>query len=199
MLDAATPFASETMAQRHGRMLARLAELSLAAAEDLAARAAQAEEPKLAAELHMAFAKAGRCLRQTVMLEARLAKVEADRPARAAAPEPVPAPASKTSGPGVQRHNLLAEVLESEIMEQLEGEERETRLDDLFKILDQEGQRPGFLKELIQAQVLRLCDRLDLTFGARPTSPPPPEPKPARKAQASDYAYLDTGRWRGSG
>ena len=175
----------ETMAERHGRMLARLAALALAAAEDLAARAAQAEEPQLAADLHVALTKVGRCLRQTVMLEAKLARGDAARPAAA------PAPARVTPNASAQRRDRLAELLESEVMEQLEGEERESRLNALVDLLNDEMDREGFLKERIEPQALRLCEKLGLTFGARGAKPPP--------SRAWDHADLHTYRWRGSG
>ena len=172
------------MAERHGRLLGRLAELSLAACEDLAARAAEAEEPKLAADLHVAFAKAGRCLRQTVMLEAKLAQGQADvrrtdqaRVRQAQTFAPKPAPDRRDA-----REAYLAEGLEVEITEQLEGAEREERLERLDDLLETEREKPGFLTEPVAAVALRLCDGLGLTFGARP-GPPKREPEPPSKPE----------------
>src|SRR5215216_2740836 len=46
---------AETMAERHGRNLARIAELSLALAEDVQASALQAPQPEEKARLSVAF------------------------------------------------------------------------------------------------------------------------------------------------
>jgi hypothetical protein len=60
------------MADRHSRMLARLAELSLEAAADLHGRLLAAEAPADAQGLGLAFEKVSRSLRQTLLLEAKL-------------------------------------------------------------------------------------------------------------------------------
>ena len=62
------------MAERHGRILARLTELGLSLAEKLHARAMAAEEPKEAADLGLAFHRISRSLRQTLALEAKLVR-----------------------------------------------------------------------------------------------------------------------------
>jgi hypothetical protein len=62
------------MAERHGRILARLAELGLAQAERLNAQALAAEDPKTAADLGLAFHRVARTVRQSIALEARLVR-----------------------------------------------------------------------------------------------------------------------------
>jgi hypothetical protein len=60
------------MNERHGRILAKLSELSLTLAVDLHARALAAEDTDEVAELVNAFQKITRGVRQTMALEARL-------------------------------------------------------------------------------------------------------------------------------
>lgn len=60
------------MNERHGRILAKLSELSLTLAADLHTRALAAEDTDEVAELVNAFHKISRGLRQTMALEARL-------------------------------------------------------------------------------------------------------------------------------
>ena len=68
-----TPNAAE-MAERHGRILARLAELGLAHAERLHAQAMAADDPKSSAELGLSFHRVSRSIRQSIALEARLVR-----------------------------------------------------------------------------------------------------------------------------
>src|SRR5688572_17316815 len=65
---------TESMADRHGRILARLGELGLSLAEDLHRDAAAAETPEARALSAVAFHRIGRGLRQTLALEARLVR-----------------------------------------------------------------------------------------------------------------------------
>jgi len=60
------------MAERHGRMLARLAELSLSAAEILHERLVTAETNAEARDLGLALQRVSRSVRQTLLLEAKL-------------------------------------------------------------------------------------------------------------------------------
>jgi hypothetical protein len=60
------------MAERHGRLLGRFAELAASLAEDLHACALAAETPEAKQALALAFHRTGRTLRQALALEARL-------------------------------------------------------------------------------------------------------------------------------
>ena len=185
MLNEASPPAVETMAERHGRLLGRLAELSLAACEDLAARAAEAEEPKLAADLHGAFAKAGRCLRQTVMLEAKLAAMPAARPS-----PPTPVATGWTPRPRAPRQWIDREKL----AEQLEGLDLE-RLDSLDEDFEPEPDAPQPPRPVFRDPIP------DPVFDESEPEPEPPPPPPP-PAHAADYDFLDRviekSRYRGS-
>lgn len=64
--------AEAEMTERHARMLGRLAELGMAVAEDMAARALAAETPEQAASLSAGFHRISRSVRQSLALEARL-------------------------------------------------------------------------------------------------------------------------------
>jgi hypothetical protein len=72
---------AETMAERHGRMLAEAAEIMLASMRRLAGRLEAAETPDAERDAALALQRVNRGLRQTILLEARLAKdrVELDR------------------------------------------------------------------------------------------------------------------------
>ncbi|RAK57418.1 hypothetical protein DJ018_05615 [Phenylobacterium deserti] len=62
------------MGERHGRMLARLAEWGMNLAERLHDEALAAETPAEAAEAALAFQRVSRSVRQSLALEARLAR-----------------------------------------------------------------------------------------------------------------------------
>ena len=64
--------ASSEMNERHGRILAKLSELSLTLAVDLHTRALAAEDTDEVSELVNAYQKIARGVRQTMALEARL-------------------------------------------------------------------------------------------------------------------------------
>ncbi|TAJ72556.1 MAG: hypothetical protein EPO51_02160, partial [Phenylobacterium sp.] len=65
------------MAERHARVLARLTELGLALAERTFEEAEAAETPEQRVALVKAFHTISRSVRQTVALEARLARQQA--------------------------------------------------------------------------------------------------------------------------
>ena len=71
------------MHERHARLLGRLAELGMALAEDLHARALAAEAPQEAETLASGFHKLSRSVRQSLALEARLRR-DAERVRREA-------------------------------------------------------------------------------------------------------------------
>jgi hypothetical protein len=62
------------MAERHSRILARLAEVNLSAAEILHDRLAEAQTNAEARDLGLALQRVSRSLRQTLLLEAKLAR-----------------------------------------------------------------------------------------------------------------------------
>ena len=68
----------KTMAERHGRMLAEAAGIMLAAMQRLAERLDAAESPEAARDAGLSLSRVNRGLRQTILLEAKLARDEAD-------------------------------------------------------------------------------------------------------------------------
>ena len=62
------------IAERHAQVLAELAELGLGVARRLAELALTAETPKEAADLGVAFHRVSRSVRQTLALDAKLAR-----------------------------------------------------------------------------------------------------------------------------
>jgi len=64
--------AAADMTERHGRILAELAEIGLTIARDLQAQALQAETPEAKAQAVAAFPRVARAVRQSLALEAKL-------------------------------------------------------------------------------------------------------------------------------
>jgi len=62
------------MTERHGRILAELAEIGMAIARDLQVQALEAETPEAKARAAAAFAPVARAVRQSLALEAKLAR-----------------------------------------------------------------------------------------------------------------------------
>ena len=80
-----------SLSDRIAARLERLAEMDLAAAEHVQAQLLATTEPKTTAELSRAYQRASRTLRQTLMLQMKHARDEADAEARAErAAEPAP-------------------------------------------------------------------------------------------------------------
>lgn len=76
-----------TAADRTTQMLERLAEMDLAAAEHVHAQLLAATEPKAVSELARAYQRAGRALRQVLMLRMRHEAAQAEAACRAPPPK----------------------------------------------------------------------------------------------------------------
>ncbi|MBJ7413261.1 MAG: hypothetical protein JHD15_23285, partial [Phenylobacterium sp.] len=80
------------MGERHGRVLAELAEVGMTMVRRLSEAMLQARDPQTQAQLGLAFHRASRAVRQTLALEFRLAqearRLERDRAAPVATAPP---------------------------------------------------------------------------------------------------------------
>jgi hypothetical protein len=154
--------ASEDMAERHGRMLARLAELSLSLAEDVHAATVAAPEPDQKARLAEAFHRIGRAMRQSIALEARLVRDRA-RDQRAAQADAAEAGAAAVR----RRRDQVRADLERQIWCEVEPHDAPAWLGDLDERLEAEALYDGFTDEDVEAHIARLSAELGLTGEAK--------------------------------
>jgi hypothetical protein len=157
------------MAERHGRILAELSELSLALAHKLQGEAMAAETPQAAAELGRAFHSVARTVRQTLALEAKMAR---DRRAEArwerAHPEPLPPDEARRAWRLTNRRERVCEPVTCAIWHEHEDDE-EARED----LIDRLVLRMGALREsgeLETRPAIELIDRLCEELGLDPES-----------------------------
>lgn len=149
------PNASE-MSERHAKALARLAELSMALAEDLQARALAAETPDEAAKLAGAFQKVARGVRQTMALEARLAREQARDEREAAIEEARTRPARM-----MERKALVRRQVERLIWTEAEdGTDGRIGVRILGNVMDEFATGADFLDTPIEVQIQRLKDMI---------------------------------------
>ena len=148
----------ETMAERHGRTLARLGELSLALAEDVQAAALATTGPDDKARLAVAFQRVARVVRQSIALEAKLVRDQV-RDGR----EAVARTAADTSAVVETRKRQVRANLERQIVCELDPRDAETWLADLDELLEEEALYDKFLDEPVEAHIARLAKTLDLT------------------------------------
>lgn len=148
------------MAERHGRMLAELAELTLTAAGELQMRLVASETASEAAELGLAFQRVSRSLRQTLLLEGKLA-----REGRAAAREAA-AEAEKTREEAFrERKAHLRRAVTCEIAETCESlEDAEELATAAEEMLDGYVRDPELADASLEALTEALCH--DLGLGA---------------------------------
>jgi hypothetical protein len=151
------------MAERHGRILNRLAELGLSLAEDLHACALAAETPKDKAELGLAFHRTSRSVRQTLALEAKL---ERDRH-RQGREDRADAVRERQTLVGLRKAQVKAAV-EWAIWSEVEGDEAERLVDDLEDFLDEEALCDDFTQSPLDAHIARIRTDLGLSPTAHP-------------------------------
>ncbi len=171
------------MAERHGRILARLAELGLAHAERLHEQAMTADDPKASAELVLNFHRVSRGIRQSIALEAKLVRdaQAADRHQREAQHKLQTFRAEVTDAfshiPRDQRRidrrkDEIREPLLKAIWDEVEPLDKE-QADYLTDLLEQRlelyGRSNGFGLEPLEAQLARFYADFDLK-GPEPES-----------------------------
>jgi hypothetical protein len=170
------------MMQRHGRTLARLTELGLALAERTQAQAVaalDAEDPKAAADLGLTFHRISRSVRQSIALEAKLAR-DAARAEQDAAAETERKRTAILRDPVamLRRKAAVQEAIEKVIWNEREGEEADDLLDLLETRLTVGGFDDDFCLEPLEDHIARLCADLGLPLPSESTERPPPPPSP---------------------
>ncbi|THD79362.1 MAG: hypothetical protein E7812_09825 [Phenylobacterium sp.] len=192
------------MAERQGRMLAELAELTLEAARILQGRLAEAQTPAEARDLGLTFQRVSRSLRQTLMLEMRLekdrralAREAADDAAKAREAE------AKAREAEVQvRRFKVRHAVSRMILDAYESEEdAEPLLDELEECLDAyvRGHDAAPLEALVETLARDLGLELDAADGDDPAdhdgdevaaeAAPAPEGRPPPLIQTPDFGW----------
>jgi len=172
------------MAERHGRILGELSELGHDLAKKLHGQAMAAETPAETAELARAFHSVARSVRQTLALEARLARDAArqDREDRTLAERQAGYARLEAQqavrAPHAQRRNRIGAVLERTIRTTYDEAEAERLLDEVEDRLLEEEDAPDFLDEAVDDQIARLCRDFGLPLPERRLEPPPAAPSP---------------------
>ena len=141
------------MAERQTRCLARLAELGMALAEQLAAQAQAAKTEAEAQGFALAFHRVSRAVRLTLALEVRL-----DRERREALREQG---VDERRAAEHRKHQVRAVIGRSSPYES-ETDEAERLLDDLDELIDQEALFEAFLQAPLQACIARIRKDLGL-------------------------------------
>ena len=139
------------MAERHGRMLAELAEIGLSAARVLHERLLAAEDAQASADLGLALHRMSRSVRQTLALEAKLAR-DAQRADREACERAV----------SHRKARVKAAVEPLIWTEAGDDETADTRLDAFDAFLDALSLDDDFLDTPIEAQIARICAAMDI-------------------------------------
>jgi hypothetical protein len=151
------------MAERHARVLARLTELGLALAERTFEEAEAAETPEQRVELVKTFHVISRSVRQSVALEARLARQQA-LDAREAERIAAAAPPRKPSGVELSRRiNTVRDAVTRVIWQETEDDDTAAWLEEgLDEDLALACLRDDFCAEPLDDHIVRLCIELGL-------------------------------------
>jgi hypothetical protein len=169
------------MAEKHAAILGKLAEFGLNLARKLHDQGMAAETPQETADLARAFHSVSRSLRQTLALEARLAR-DAERQAREddAQAQVLEHKASQEAQRRARatydnRKNRIGGVLERLVYGEHEDEGEIDRLmDEIVERLDEDAQANGFLETPIDDQIAQLCRDFGLPLPERPVERSPP-------------------------
>ncbi|WP_394762846.1 hypothetical protein [Phenylobacterium sp.] len=163
------------IAEKHARILGELAEFGLNLARKLHDQGMAAETPQETADLARAFHSVSRSVRQTLALEARLARDarlqdDADRAeagrlehnAWLRADEDAKAPTN-------DRKNRIGAVVQRLIQAEYEDEDEAERLcDEAYDRIIEDARTPDFLDHAIDDQIARLCKDFGLPLPPRP-------------------------------
>ena len=157
---------TESLADRIAARLERLAEMDLAAAEHVHAQLLAAEEPKAVAELARAYQRESRTLRQTLMLQMRHAREQAQAAAEAAR-----SPGSL----GLGQESALDRLVNGRIEDLQDAvgrvaaaahpdspKRQREALDRLDVELDHWADDEDFIDERLDEAVLHACERVGL-------------------------------------
>ena len=186
------------MAERHGRILAELSELGLSLARSLHDKAEAAATPAEARAVAEAYHRVARAVRLTVGLEAKLARdrVRLDRETAQAARK------DQEQGAAARKARLRASV-KRHLRAACGEEESDAMEEDLDLLIEAEETAEGFLAEPIEAQIVRICEALDVDLPEEFAPPPDPPAGPPWSADESSAPPgsppPSEGPWRSSG
>ncbi|TAJ71092.1 MAG: hypothetical protein EPO51_15055 [Phenylobacterium sp.] len=152
------------MAERHARVLARLTELGLALAERTFEDAEAAETPAERIEAVKAFHTVSRSVRQTVALEAKLTRQQA-QDLREAERIAAATPPRKPSGANLARRiNAVRDAVTRVIWHEAEDDDTAAWLEEMLADGMAEGfQRDDFCAEPLDDHIARLCQEMGLS------------------------------------
>jgi len=153
---------AETKAERCDRMLGELAELGMAVARDLAARAQAAETPEEATQLALAFHRVSRSLRQTLALDAKLTRDAAQAEREAAVLQ-----ARQDEARALARHRRHKDAVRAGVerliwAEAEDDDAAEELLTELEERLGNEAVTEGFEDTPVEILIARIREGLDL-------------------------------------
>ncbi len=154
------------MRERHGRVLAELAEVGMTMVRRLSEALLEARDPQTQAQLGLAYHRVSRAVRQTLALEFRLAqearRLERDRAAPATAAPPSPPRAATTPRPPYERTGW----------DEYESSDSDEALDALDGLLDAEDLDLDAVHEAVETCIASIRHDLDMELpGARISSP----------------------------
>ena len=157
------------MTERHRRILARLAEMGMAQAEQLHAAVVAEPVPERAAELSAAFHRISRSVRQTLALEARLERERRMLPLQAARAE-----REDAIERGRRRRTELQERVRRLIWTEAERPERERLGARLSDLLANAHQFEGFADLPLDEHIARIAHEIGLPRSGLSIAPPQP-------------------------
>jgi hypothetical protein len=171
------------IAERHGRLLAELAELGMAAVRSLAARLDAATSREEAEGLALAFHRISRSVRLTLALESRLAAerrqgLREDRILTGRAVE--------------RRKDQVRAVVARQAYDEREADEAERLLEILDERLDEDALFEQFLSGPVEACIARIRKDLGLAC-ADPANDAAPFPLQGARVGDGDGALSATG------
>lgn len=169
------------MTEKHARILGELAEFGLDFARKLHGQGMAAETPEETASVARAFHTVSRSIRQSVALEAKLAReaLQREREDRADAERLARdedlSERFRAQAPILARRSRLSNVLERIVYAESEDEDEAERLvEEIDERLDDEAKAPDFLEHALDDQITRLCREFGLPAPKRPAAPPEP-------------------------
>jgi hypothetical protein len=164
------------MAERHGRVLAELAELGLGLARGLQAQVLEAPAGEDAPGLALAFHRVSRSVRLSVALEARLERERRQdwRDDRA-----------RITHETERRKTQLRAAVTRAVLSETDGREAEALLDELEDRLDEDGLHDDFIAGPVEAQVARIRAGLGLALTA-PANDAARDPGPSAPADTAE-------------
>lgn len=140
------------MRERHGRVLAELAEAGMAMVRRLSDAMLQTKDVQTQAQLGLAFHRVSRAVRQTMALEFRLAQAARREEREAAAPpRPAPSPVPRPPRPPTERTGW----------NEYESDDSDEALDELDALLDAEDVDLDDVHEAVETCIARIRHDLD--------------------------------------